>query len=521
VIKEVILNISNIYASNISIKEFLTQIHKQIENIFSAKNIYIALYNENTKTYTFPYHVDEMEDYESNIPVNLDNTLTDFIRKEKKGYLITEKTEEELRKRENIKLVGEPSPVWIGAPLMNVASKKVIGVVALQDYKNTEELQEAKEKAEESDRLKSAFLSNMSHEIRTPMNGIIGFTDLLQEPDFTDDDKKQFIESIKKSGDRMLNTVNDIVEISKIEVGEITIRKKIIDINEKINDIISFFKPEANAKGIDLRMVLTNSNNNAIIETDESKFESIVTNLVKNAIKYSNSGSIEFGYKIVDDKLKFYCKDTGIGIAPDRQKAIFNRFEQADISDTKAFEGSGLGLAITKAYVEILNGEIWVESVKGEGSTFYFTLPFIPTKTETEQKTNKTAASPHKPQNAKNKLKILIVEDDETSILYLETLLSSFNAELYFAVTGIEAIEQIKKHSDIDLILMDIKLPIMNGYEATRKIREFNKEVKIIAQTAYALEGDRKKALESGCDDYLPKPLNKDLLMKKLREINE
>ena len=490
-----------------------------------------------------------MEDYESNIPVNLDNTLTDFIRKEKKGYLITEKTEEELRKRENIKLVGEPSPVWIGAPLMNVASKKVIGVVALQDYhnentynkddlhtleiiasyigqfieriKNTEELQEAKEKAEESDRLKSAFLSNMSHEIRTPMNGIIGFTDLLQEPDFTDDDKKQFIESIKKSGDRMLNTVNDIVEISKIEVGEITIRKKIIDINEKINDIISFFKPEANAKGIDLRMVLTNSNNNAIIETDESKFESIVTNLVKNAIKYSNSGSIEFGYKIVDDKLKFYCKDTGIGIAPDRQKAIFNRFEQADISDTKAFEGSGLGLAITKAYVEILNGEIWVESVKGEGSTFYFTLPFIPTKTETEQKTNKTAASPHKPQNAKNKLKILIVEDDETSILYLETLLSSFNAELYFAVTGIEAIEQIKKHSDIDLILMDIKLPIMNGYEATRKIREFNKEVKIIAQTAYALEGDRKKALESGCDDYLPKPLNKDLLMKKLREINE
>ncbi|MDD3721384.1 MAG: ATP-binding protein [Lutibacter sp.] len=238
----------------------------------------------------------------------------------------------------------------------------------------------AKERAEQSDRLKSAFLANMSHEIRTPMNGIMGFAELLKEPNLSGEKQQKYIDIIQKSGTRMLNIINDIVDISKIEAGLMQVDIKDSNINKQIEYIYTFFKPEVEAKGIQFVIKKSLSTNKAIIKTDREKLYAILTNLIKNAIKFTNEGSIELGYYLINSSklahLEFYVKDTGIGIPPNRQEVIFERFIQADISNLMAVQGTGLGLAIAKTYVEILGGKIWVESEEGVGSTFYFTIPY-------------------------------------------------------------------------------------------------------------------------------------------------
>lgn len=246
--------------------------------------------------------------------------------------------------------------------------------------KRAAELVIAKEHAEESDRLKSAFLANMSHEIRTPMNGILGFSELLKEPGLSGEQQQEYIRIIEKSGVRMLNIINDIVDISKIDACLMKVDIKDCNINEKIDFIYTFFKPQVEEKGMQLLYKNTLTTKEVTIKTDNEKVYSILTNLVKNAIKYTNQGTIELGYNIVEkhgrESLQFYVKDTGIGIRKNRQSAIFERFIQADITDKMARQGAGLGLSISKAYVEMLGGKIWVESEEGVGSTFYFTLPY-------------------------------------------------------------------------------------------------------------------------------------------------
>lgn len=240
------------------------------------------------------------------------------------------------------------------------------------------ELIEAKEKAEESDRLKSAFLANMSHEIRTPMNGILGFADLLKERNLTGAQQQNYIKIIEQSGTRMLNIINSIMSISKIESGLMEVNITQVNINETIKYIYTFFKPEVEAKGIEFSFKNALPIKTSVIHTDQEKLIAVLTNLVKNSIKFTQKGSIVFGYIITGEDLEFYVKDTGIGIADDRQKAIFERFIQADIQDKLAFQGAGLGLSISKAFVEILGGKLWMESIKGRGSTFYFSIPYSP-----------------------------------------------------------------------------------------------------------------------------------------------
>ncbi len=373
----------------------------------------------------------------------------------------------------------------------------------------------AKEKAEESDRLKSAFLANMSHEIRTPINGILGFSELLKEPELTGEQQQEYIRIIEKSGKRMLNIINDIVDISQVEAGLMKLNISESNINEQIEYIYTFFKPEAEAKGLKLCFRNSLTAKEAMIKTDREKLYAILTNLVKNAIKYSDLGTIELGYIKRNETLEFYVKDTGIGIPGDRQEAIFERFIQADIADKMARQGAGLGLSISKAYVEMLGGKIWVESEEGAGSTFYFALPY---NAEPVNKTIGWQPAPSEKHTPVRKLKILIAEDDELSEMLIDNFIKIFGKEILKARTGKEAVEICRDNPDIDLILMDIRMPLLGGYEATKQIREFNKEVIIIAQTAYGLTGDREKSIKSGCNDYLAKPINKTKLQTMIQK---
>lgn len=384
----------------------------------------------------------------------------------------------------------------------------------------TKELLVAKEHAEESDRLKSAFLANMSHEIRTPMNGILGFADLLKEPNLTTDEQREYIKIIEKSGVRMLNIINDIIDISKIESGLMKVVMNESNINSQIDYVYTFFKPEVERKGMNLILGGCLPDKEAIIRTDREKLFAILTNLVKNAIKYTNEGSIEFGSACVETDgrpfLQFYVKDTGIGIPKDRQSAIFERFIQADVSDISAREGAGLGLAITKAYVEMLHGTIWVESEIGKGSTFYFTIPYDVRDNEKKEEIHKVFLE--EKEEKERDFKLLIVDDDDISRTFLATILKKICEKALFAKNGKEAVELCKNHRDLDLILMDIKMPVLNGYEATQQIRQFNNDVVIIAQTAFGLEGDREKSIEAGCNDYLAKPIKKVELMEVVQK---
>jgi signal transduction histidine kinase len=372
-----------------------------------------------------------------------------------------------------------------------------------------------REKAQHADKLKSAFLANMSHEIRTPMNGILGFAELLKEPGHSGMQQQEYIRIIEKSGIRMLNIINAIVDISRIEAGLMEVNITASDINEQIEYIYTFFKPEVKNKGIQFSCKKSLTAGEAIIKTDREKLYAILTNLVKNAIKYTEAGAIEFGYTKNAANVEFFIKDTGIGIPKDRQEAIFERFIQADIFDKNALQGAGLGLSIAKAYVEMLGGKIWVESEVGKGSTFRFIIPYnaIPIE-KTDIKKNFTV---EKVDNQNRNLKILVAEDDEASEILITLSLTKICNEFLYAKTGVEAIEACRKNTDIDLILMDVQMPEMNGYEATRQIRQFNNGVIIIAQTAYGLSGDREKAIKAGCNDYISKPILKDELILKIQ----
>ncbi len=371
-----------------------------------------------------------------------------------------------------------------------------------------EALVEAKDKAEESDRLKTAFLANMSHEIRTPMNGILGFSNLLKNNNLSDNVRQRYIDIINKSGDRMLNTINDIIDISKIQAGEMKVNLEEVNLGEELIALTDFFKAEAEAKGL-LFEFHNHIARSCTIKSDFNKLTSIITNLIKNAIKYTDEGFVKVMAIKKDNNLYFEVSDSGVGIPFNRQDAVFERFIQSDIEDSAARQGSGLGLAITKSYVEMLGGVIHLSSTVNKGSVFSFSLPW-----------NDETASPlqkeevYVPEVASSTYNILIAEDDDISFLQLEIILEKHH--IVRAFDGQQAVDKYKNEGPFDLILMDIGMPILNGYEATKCIREFDSQVKIIAQTAFALEGDREKALLAGCDDYIAKPINSLLLMEKI-----
>ncbi|HSN47254.1 MAG TPA: ATP-binding protein, partial [Flavobacterium sp.] len=398
------------------------------------------------------------------------------------------------------------------SPILNAQGKATHYIAIKEDItsrKNVEkELIKAKEKAEESDRLKLAFLANMSHEIRTPMNGILGFTELLKSPNLDGEEQQEYIRIIEKSGVRMLNIINDIISISKVESGQVEVSMSETNVNDQIDYLLTFFKPEALHKGILLSVHEKLPSNESIIITDKEKVYAILTNLVKNAIKFTDSGSIEFGCTKKGKFFEFYVKDSGFGISKSQKKIIFERFRRGNETITRTHEGSGLGLAISKAYVEMLGGKIWVESEQGNGSTFYFTIPANKELKSNEKKTAVKNPLQEKEENQIKDLKVLIVEDDEISKLLITIAVKKFSKEILKVDTGLEAIEACRNNPDIDLVMMDINMPEMGGYEATEEIRKFNKDVVIIAQTANGMQSDRDEAIAAGCTDYVSKPVN-------------
>lgn len=389
-----------------------------------------------------------------------------------------------------------------------------------------EDLLKAKEKAEENDRLKTAFLANMSHEIRTPMNGILGFTELLKEPGLTGEQQNEFISIIEKSGERMLNIINDIFSISKVEAGAMTISSAETNINEQMESLFKFFKPEADYRGISFSYKCALPSEKSIIITDSEKFYAVFVNLIKNALKFTDKGFIEFGYELkppikTDGKsndrsfeLEFYVKDSGIGIMKEKKDIVFERFRQASEGDARRFEGAGLGLSISKAYIEMLKGKIWVDSDLGKGSIFYFTLPY---NYEPEKKVSVILTSENEDEKIKD-LKIMIAEDDKFSEKLFNMAVKKYSREIINVDNGLDAVEICRKNPDIDLILMDILMPVMNGYDAVKHIREFNKDVIIIAQTAFVLSSDRNKAMEAGCNDFITKPINNALFAEVMKK---
>jgi CheY-like chemotaxis protein len=377
-------------------------------------------------------------------------------------------------------------------------------------------LKQAKTKAEDADKLKSAFLANMSHEIRTPMNAIVGFAELLGNRTLSQPEKDTFLAIIKSSSKTLLNIINDIIDLSKIEVGQINLGKIDFNVNQLMLELCSSYSTIVK-KNVELVFDNINEPLQTNLNSDPYRLKQVLSNLLDNANKFTETGSITFGFKVKDEKvLLFYVKDTGIGIPEDKLEIIFNRFSKIETDSLKLYGGTGLGLTISKKLVELLDGELWVESELGKGSTFYFTLPIklliksVPIQSEK----NKTELYKELPDWTGKT--ILIVEDEEMNYIFLTNLLKPSNVNIVRAQTGKESVEFISNNVQIDLILMDIKLPEMDGITATQKIKQLNSHIPIIAQTAFAMKGDKEDIINAGCDDYVAKPIQLNELLKKL-----
>lgn len=382
------------------------------------------------------------------------------------------------------------------------------------------ELQIAINKAEESDRLKTAFLANMSHEIRTPMNAIIGFSLLLKDPKMSRKNLNNYADIIAERGNQLLNIINDIIDISKIESGKISIHKSACNINQLFNDLYTMFyttKELAKKSHLELRYVKPDVYDAIIINTDASRLKQILSNLIDNAIKFTQAGFVEMGFSILEStgskKIQFYVKDSGIGISQENRSLIFNRFRQIDESHTRLFGGTGIGLSISQNLAELLGGNLTVDSKKGEGSTFYLTLPF---ETVTIVKTPKEIKKAHEQNIDWTDKTILITEDNPSSFLLLKTILGKTKAHILHSGNGKDAVELCKTNPEINAVLMDIQLPEMNGYDATRKIKQNRKDLPVIVQTAHALAEYEIKSKDAGCDDFLVKPIQRDKLIEVL-----
>ena len=392
-----------------------------------------------------------------------------------------------------------------------------IGNLFEENSNQRKQLEISKHKAEESDKLKSSFLANLSHEIRTPMNAIVGFSDLLNNPDLNENDKSEYLKIINKSGTNLVSIIEDLIEMSKIDAHQIKPKYKGINLNKCIRELYETIKVTIpKEKQIDFHIIEPSNPIEKYLLTDETKLKQILVNLIANAIKFTDEGSISFGYDVneKDGMVVFVVKDTGRGIDEKNLKAIFDRFLRVEDHFDAESSGLGLGLAISKAYIEMLGGTIAVNSSFGNGSVFTFKIPLVLDESEKKNK-KKTNVSFH--HNVGHET-ILIAEDDNINFLLLKKILQLRNYTVLRANNGQEAVDICKANKDIDLVFMDVKMPVMNGLDAFKIIKKFNPDLVVIAQTAYSSSEDKEMILNLGFKNYITKPLNKEKIFELLDE---
>lgn len=398
---------------------------------------------------------------------------------------------------------------------------KLTGIVGIshditKQARTQQQIENAKNKAEQSDKLKTTFLTNLSHEIRTPLNSIIGFSDLLTDPDLTDDQREEFTELISKSGASLLTLVDDIIDLSKIETNKVilnnskfNLNRMIIDLHEAINDGRDMIQK----KSVALEYFIPGNEELAFtIQNDEFRLRQVLSNLIKNGLKHTSKGEVKFGYRTEKSEIIFFVKDTGLGVPKDQQSSIFERYDKVD--SFEQFGGSGLGLSISKKLVDLFGGTINFKTNEMEGSEFFFTIP-IDLEMQNLNNDIQTASESYDWKN----IEILIAENEQNNYLFLEETLKKTGANIIWVTDGVKAVETVKTNPNIQLVLMDIKMPKMDGYEATRQIKKLRKNLPVIAQTAYAMSDERDLSIQAGCDEYLTKPIRPKNLLKKINQL--
>jgi len=528
-VQQVLFSISNAALITRDIEELISIIRLELGKLMDTKNFYIAFYDEISDTLTTPYIEDEMDEM-SSWPA--DNSLTGYVVKNRTKLLVKKDEMQELINKGEIELIGTIAEVWLGVPLE--VDGLVMGAFVVQSYdnadaydtkdldmlefishqigisiqrkKSVQELTMALAKAEESDRLKTAFLQNISHEIRTPMNAILGFSELLNDPELEPDMRKTYTDIIGKSGNHLLTILEDIINISELEAGKEALRTGKTHLNPLLRDMFEQYKLKASRNNIELKLSIPLDDDQAFIITDETKLIQIISNLLNNSLKFTKHGSISFGYVLKKGNLEFFVEDTGVGIPAEKFKEIFDRFKQVEIvlSNENGGRGLGLGLSISKAYIELMGGRIWLTSVPGAGSTFYFSIPYTPLF---RKKSNDRPITEREICNAGKQKTILVAEEQKHNYLLISELFAGLHANIIWVSNGLEALQTCKSIEKIDMVIMDIDMAKMDGFEATRLIRVFMPDLAIIAQSVNASKKEQKEAFDCGFSEYLSKPL--------------
>ena len=529
-IQKVLYNISNAVIAIDNLKNLFSQIQKEIGAILDSTNFYIALYDEKTDMFSLPFLADEKEDF-TTFPAG--KTFTNYVLKSQKSLLTNKEKVKEMVKTGDIELIGPASEIWLGVPLKSAG--KGIGVLAVQSYsdefaynesdkemlefisdhisivierkKAEDDLKMALEKATESDRLKSAFLANMSHEIRTPLNSIIGFSKIISKRGEDNDENRKMRYFIEHNSNVLIKIIDDIIDISKIEAGIIKFSNESINLHNFLTDIYNSQKQILDVSEKDrLELHYHKHKDDIIISADKFRLSQILNNLISNAIKYTEEGSVKFGFSLIDNRIQFYVKDTGIGIPKNEITNIFRRFYRVK-NQYETIRGLGLGLSIVKLLIEKMNGKIWLESEVEKGSIFNFSLLYQKASISICEEQNE-----YNHAELKGKL-ILVAEDDDGNFFLTNILLEEMGAKVLRAENGLEAVEICKENDNISFVLMDIKMPIMDGLEATMLIREFKKDLLIVALSAHVIEEVKTSVLNAGCNDFISKPIKEDRLI--------
>jgi len=544
-IQQIQYNIVQAVVEKKLLEDLLWYIREEVAQLADTSNFFMAFYNSDAGMFRKVMWVDEKDEFTE---WKAEHSLSGQVVINKKTLLLRKSDIEKIAREERQFLLGTIAECWLGVPV--IIDDKAIGVMVMQSYTDPEaynsrvvavleliahevglfiqhqqyeeDLVRAKERAEESDRLKSAFLANMSHEIRTPMNAIVGFAQLLSDPELSQEERDRFTGIIKSRSDDLLHLLSDILEISRIESGNAKIVKTPIELNKLLNEIelVTRQKLQRSQKShLDLRCEQPLHGTSINFITDPYIVKQVFSNLLDNAIKFTFTGSLRFGYHIPENGvITCFVSDTGIGIKPQSREVIFEHFRQADVDYPHQFGGTGLGLAICKGSLDLLDGKIWVTSEPGQGSTFYFSLPFQENQSEVQAVDNpETAGTPadtRSPAYQWPGKRLLLVEDDITNMEYLKILLGKTRAELVGVASGAELKNLYPELDRFDIVLLDVRLPDADGWELAREIKSIRPGLPVVAQTAYAMSADRQKSAEAGCDDYISKPINKSQLFK-------